>query len=145
MFVKTILDDKHHGLITVKPTDLIKDVAKLFQREQIGFALVRDTQKQLAGTISERDIIHILADREGLDGVTVAEALTVNIVMCSISDTLETVREIMTNKRTRHVLAMESGALVGIVSIGDLIKHSLSECQVGTIEMVDYINGEGYH
>jgi len=145
MFVRTIIKNKDQGLINVAPTDLAKDVAKVFKHKQIGFALVRDHKRHLVGTISERDIIHGLADRGDLDGMKVFELLTSNVVMCNLDDTLETVREIMTTKRTRHVLVMEQGAIMGIVSIGDLIKHSLNECRMDTTEMVDYINGDGYH
>ncbi|PCI38216.1 MAG: histidine kinase [Rhodospirillaceae bacterium] len=145
MFVKTIIEDKAHGLITVDPTETIKDVARMFKREQIGFALVQDENKQLVGTVSERDIIHSLSERADLSDVLVAEVLTINVVTCAIGDTLDTVRDIMTAKRTRHVLVMDKSTLVGIVSIGDLVKHSLNECRVDSIEMVDYINGQGYH
>ncbi|PHS78423.1 MAG: histidine kinase [Rhodospirillaceae bacterium] len=145
MFVKTIIEDKQHGLITIDPTATIKDVAQMFKREQIGFALVQDENKKLIGTISERDIIHTLSERVDLSDVLVAEVLTINVVTCDISDTLDTVRDIMAAKRTRHVLVMDKTTLVGIVSIGDLVKHSLNECRVDTIEMVDYINGQGYH
>jgi len=145
MFVKAILDEKDQALITVTPINSLHEVAGLFKREQIGFALVKDQEEQMIGTISERDIIHALSKKEDLSGVKVSDVLTVNIVMCDIGDTLEKVREIMTNKRTRHVLVMDAGNLAGVVSIGDLIKHSLDQCKIDTVEMVDYISGNGYH
>lgn len=145
MFVKGILDEKNAELITADPSDTIIQVANVFKSNRIGFALVRDSQKQLIGTISERDIIHALTEGFDLTTAKVADVLTINIVMCDVTDTLDTVRDIMTNKRTRHVLVMDCGVLAGIVSIGDLIKYSLNECQVEGVELVDYINGEGYH
>ena len=145
MFVKEIIDEKRHGLITVDPTATIKDVAQMFKREQIGFAVVQDDNKKLIGTISERDIIHGLCERPDLSDMLVAEVLTISVVTCDIGDTLDMVRDLMTAKRTRHVLVMDQTNLIGIVSIGDLVKHSLNECRVDSIEMVDYINGQGYH
>jgi len=145
MFVKTIVETKHDDLITVAPTDLIQDVARLFRREHIGFALVKDTQGNLLGSVSERDIIHALADRGDLSLAHVEDVLTVNVVTCDINESLETARQIMTHKRTRHVVVMENDAIAGLVSIGDLIKHSLDECRIDTTEMVGYINGQGYN
>jgi len=145
MFVKSIIEDKSQDLITVSPTDSISDVAGLFTSKQIGFALVKDKSKTLIGTIFELDIIIGLVKKSDLTGALVAEVLTLNIVVCDIDDTLETVREIMTVKRTRHVLVMDGDVVAGIVSIGDLVKHSLNECRIDQTELVDYINGEGYH
>lgn len=144
MFVKSILDQKTPDLISVSPVDTIKKIAALFKRKGIGFALVKSGDNALIGTISERDIIHALATNGEVAGLPVAEIMTTNIVKCHIDDPLESVRQSMTNQRTRHVLAMDGSRAVGIVSIGDLIKHSLDECRIDSGQMMEYINGQGY-
>lgn len=144
MFVKSILDEKGPELIKVSEADSIRKVAQLFKLERIGFAIVENGMHVPLGTVSERDIIQAMADRGDLSGLPVADVMTHNIVSVGPDDTLETVREIMTERRTRHVLVKESGKLIGIVSIGDLIKHSLAECQIDSVQMRDYINGKGY-
>lgn len=144
MFIKTILEAKGPELIAVAPGDSVRKVAKLFKAERIGFALVRNGNRQVVGTVSERDIVQAIAEQGEVIGLPVAEIMTTNVVVCDLEDTLDLVRQIMTEKRTRHVVVMEGNVMSGIVSIGDLIKHSLNECRIDTSMMRDYITGQGY-
>lgn len=144
MYIKTILNEKGAELISVAPEDSVHAVAKLFKKERIGFALVRNGLQTTVGSISERDIIQAYAERGDLRELSVADIMTTNIVTCDIDDTIEVVRDLMTNNRTRHVVVMDGYALAGIASIGDIIKHSLNECKVDTGQMRDYITGHGY-
>jgi CBS domain-containing protein len=148
MFVKTILDLKGPDVITAQAEASVQDVARLFKAERIGFALVisGDGVKTIAGTVSERDIIQGMAVK-GCDIATqpVSSIMTSNIVQVSSEETLDHVRDLMTSKRTRHVLVMDDGELMGVVSIGDLILHHLNECRVDSQVMRAYINGQGYH
>ena len=144
MFVKSILDQKEPDLISVSPVDVVSSVATLFKRKHIGFALVHSDNSTLIGTISERDIIHAIAKHGDISALPVAEIMTTNIVKCRADDTLESVRQSMTSRRSRHVLAMDGARAVGVVSIGDLIKHSLDECRIDSGHMMEYINGQGY-
>jgi len=144
MFIKSILKTKGPDLISVSPQDSVRDVARLFKRERIGFALVNSAEGDTLGSISERDIVQALAASGDLQQVSSADIMTRNIVTCDIDDTIDSVRELMTHQRTRHVLVMNAKAMAGIVSIGDIIKHSLDVCKVDTSMMRDYIGGQGY-
>jgi len=144
MYIKTILEAKGPEMITVSPGDGVRTVAQLFKREHIGFALVENEAGTLVGTVSERDIVQAMAHHGDVTGMSVADVMTTNVVTCDLEDSIDTVRELMTEKRTRHVLVMNGGQPEGIVSIGDLIKHSLSECRVDTSMLREYINGQGY-
>lgn len=144
MFIKSILDSKGPDLITVSPGDDVRKVAKLFKAECIGFALVMNGNHNLVGTISERDIVQAIAAKGEVIGLPVADIMTTNIVTCDIEDTADTVRELMTERRSRHVVVMQEKDLSGIVSIGDLTKHSLEECRVDVGQMRDYITGQDY-
>ena len=149
MFIKSVLETKGPDLITVSPGDSVYKVAKLFKSERIGFALVDGANKVTVGSVSERDIVHAMARHDGsgdLSGLPVTDIMTTNVVTCDIEDTIDQVRQLMTNNRTRHVVVMdgEAQAQAGIVSIGDIIKHSLDACQVDTSQMRDYITGQGY-
>jgi len=144
MFVKYILDQKMPDLIFVSPVDTVRKVAKVFKQKQIGFALVKNKKLELLGTVSERDIIHAIAESGDVSDIVVADIMTTKVVKCAVDDTLESVRQTMTEKRVRHILAMDADQVVGLVSIGDLIKHSLDECRIDSDLMVSYINGEGY-
>lgn len=144
MFVKTILDEKGPEIIRVSEAYSIHKVAQLFKVERIGFAIVENGMQVPLGSISERDIVQAIADRGDISGLPVVDIMTPKLVSVGPDDTLESVRELMTARRTRHVLVEENGELVGLISIGDLIKHSLAECQIDTVQMRDYINGKGY-
>ncbi len=145
MLVKCIIEAKGPEVITVLPGEKVRKAAKMFRRKGIGFALVESGEGALMGTLSERDIVQAFAELGDLAHVAVSDLMTPNIVTCDIDDTLEDVREIMTEKRTRHVLVMENGKLHGVVSIGDLIKHSLDECRIDATHMMEYISGKGYN
>ena len=144
MFVKTILAEKGPELIRISEGASLREAAQLFKLERIGFAIVEDQSHTPAGTVSERDIIQALALYDNVSGLSVGDVMTHNLVSVGPDAPLETVREMMTERRTRHVLVKEDGQLIGIVSIGDLIKHSLAECQINTSHMRQYINGTGY-
>ncbi|OEJ65983.1 CBS domain-containing protein [Magnetovibrio blakemorei] len=144
MIVKTILDEKGPELIKVKQTDSVRMVAQVFKAERIGFALVDDSANNHVGTISERDIVQAIADGGNIEGMIAKDVMTQNVVSVGPEETIETVRDIMTARRTRHVLVKDEGLVVGVVSIGDVIKHSLAECQIDTGQLREYITGTGY-
>jgi len=144
MFVKSILAEKGPELIRISQRADLREAAQLFKIERIGFAIVEDEAHTPLGTVSERDIVQALAIYADFNILKVADVMTHNLVSVGPEEPLETVREIMTERRTRHVLVKDGGQLIGIVSIGDLIKHSLAECQIDSVQMRDYINGTGY-
>lgn len=157
MHAKAILDAQGYGpktadLLSVTPDARLMDVARMFKENRIGFALVRaDSGDGWLGTVSERDIIHALADLQDASAMTaktVRDALTPNMVTCAPDDALDTLRELMTERRTRHIVVTDtgdaSGAVQGLVSIGDLIKHQLAKSRVETEAMRDYVSGVGY-
>lgn len=144
MIVKSILEEKGPELIKVTQTDSVRMVAQLFKAERIGFALVEDSAHNYVGTLSERDIVQTIADGGVVETLTARDVMTQNVVSVSPDETIETVRDIMTARRTRHVLVKEDGRVVGVVSIGDVIKHSLAECRIDTGQLREYITGTGY-
>ena len=144
MFIKSILETKGPELISVSPGDRVGKVAKLFKSERIGFALVNDGNRTTLGSVSERDIVQAMAARGDVHVLPVADIMTTNVVICDIEDTVDMVRELMTDQRSRHVVVMNGARPAGIVSIGDIIKYSLSERKVDTGMMREYITGEGY-
>ncbi|MDH5187738.1 MAG: CBS domain-containing protein [Rhodospirillaceae bacterium] len=144
MVIKSILDTKKMTVLSVPMGMSVRDVAQMFGEKQIGFALVTDKGKNV-GTISERDIVKAFANIGGeVADVPVSKIATKKIVSCHIDDTVDKVRDLMTNERTRHVIVMKDNAIVGLISIGDIVKHSLDECRVDGNAMREYIAGQGY-
>ena len=144
MIIKTILDSKNSGVVTTDAGALAVDVARMFGEMGIGFAAVVEDGKTI-GTISARDIIHALVKNDGnVSTLKVRDMITTNIITCNPNALTAELSDLMTNKRTRHVLVMDEDNLVGVVSIGDLVKNSLDECQVDSGAMREYIAGQGY-
>ena len=154
MQAKALLESKDTSgeggnVVTVTPDARVSDVARMFKESRIGFALVcTDSGKGWMGTVSERDIVQGLASSSDVGEKPVRDVLTPNMVTCGPEDALDTIREIMTEKRTRHVVVttngLDQGQVLGIVSIGDLVKHQLEQSRVETAAMRDYVTGVGY-
>ncbi len=145
MLVENILKNKGSDVVSVSPDMTAVDVARTFSDNKIGFAIVRDHDGDIIGTVTERDIVNDMA-RNGEKTVTssVRDFMTSNIVTCKPSNTLQKVMSIMTIKRTRHVLVMDGEEVAGIVSIGDAIKCRLEETLLDEESLREYISGMGY-
>jgi CBS domain-containing protein len=140
MNVAAILKQKGRAVATIPPTlTLIEAAGRLAQR-RIGALVVVDEQGEIAGIISERDVIRALAET-GAACLTqpVTEAMTHQVVTCQECDTLDELMSMMTARRFRHIPVMAEGDLVGIVSIGDVVKHHVAEIEMEATAMRAYI------
>jgi CBS domain-containing protein len=140
MNVASILRQKGRAVTTAGPTATLLDVANKLAGKRIGAIVVVGTGGGLDGIISERDIIRALADNgPGCLARPVREFMTRNIVTCQETDTLEELMAMMTARRFRHLPVVTDGALVGIISIGDVVKHHIAEVEMEAMAMRDYI------
>ncbi|MEI4232570.1 CBS domain-containing protein [Roseovarius sp. D22-M7] len=129
MLVQQILKAKgDDGVITVTPDTLVSEAAQILAERRIGGLIVSGDGKRVDGILSERDIVRSLAVR-GVTCVneTVSQMMTRNPVFCSLNDTSDQVLTRMTEGRFRHVPVVDKGELVGIVTIGDVVKSRLDE------------------
>jgi CBS domain-containing protein len=140
MTVKAILAQKGRDVVTIEPTaDLVAVIRTLADR-RIGALLVTDLDKGVIGILSERDIVRALAEHgASVLGRTVEEVMTRKVVTCSEADTVGEIMERMTTGKFRHLPVIEGGELVGIVSIGDVVKYRLAEVQRESEALRDYI------
>lgn len=145
MRVRDILKGKAPEVISVAPDQSMVDVLRLFHSKNIGFVVVAGAPGQYLGTLSERDCCNAVA-KHGAEAplLRVAEIMTRSVATCSADDLLPLVMAIMTKQRTRHVLVVERGAVVGIVSIGDVVKHRLDEALRTEEALEGYIAGTNY-
>ena len=129
MLVQQILKSKGDGVVfTIKPGTLTSDAAKLLTEKNIGGLVVSSDGKTVDGILSERDIVSTLAARGGSClSETIDGMMTKNPVCCARSDTSDAVLARMTEGRFRHMPVVEDGVLVGIVTIGDMVKARLQE------------------
>jgi CBS domain-containing protein len=122
MKISSILATKSHEIITIGPEQTLQEVIELLVRHNIGALPVLDEQDKLVGIISERDVIRRAAETEKLHDTAVREIMTRAVVVGMPQDDVISVAHTMTEKRFRHLPIMQGDKLVGIISIGDLIK-----------------------
>ena len=140
MTVNTILGEKGRDVVTIEPSASLADAAKLLAERRIGAVLILGADRRLVGIISERDIVQALAARgaEALDE-QVSQTMTRRVETCNENETIGSIMERMTKGKFRHVPVVEQGRLVGIVSIGDVVKHRLQDMERESAAMRDYI------
>ncbi|MEQ1888880.1 MAG: CBS domain-containing protein [Alphaproteobacteria bacterium] len=140
MFVADILRDKGGEVISVGPEDSALSAARTLSKRGIGSVLVRAAGGEILGILSERDLVHGLAREAGaVLHCRVRDLMTVDVVTCAPGDTLHSVMEAMTHGRFRHIPVVENGRLLGIVSIGDVVKNRLAETQAEAEALKSYI------
>src|SRR5262245_35037126 len=126
MNVARILKDKGRTVATMAPQTTLMDVVNRLEKEKIGAVVICDGE-QVKGIISERDIVRILATRgPQVFNEPVQGYMTKDVVTCSERDSVSRLMEVMTSHRFRHMPVVEGGRLVGIVSIGDVVKHRVA-------------------
>ena len=140
MNVAAILKGKGRSVATAAPTASLMDVAKILAAKRIGAVVVTGPHGEVAGIISERDIIRVLATSgPAVLDQPVANAMTKTVVSCDEADTLDQLMAKMTARRFRHLPVVTDGMLAGIVSIGDVVKHHVSEVEMEATAMREYI------
>ena len=129
MSVQNILDRKGAEVFTVDPTATVRTVAQLMRARGIA-ALVVKGPDVITGLISEREIVHAISQHgERALAMAVSEVMTLNTVTVTPSDPLRRAMSLMTSHRLRHLTVIDKGKLVGIVSIGDVVKYRLEELE----------------
>jgi CBS domain-containing protein len=130
MFVSDILATKGGLVYTVTPGTTVGQVLQQLSTRRIGAVLVIDRLDRVAGIVSERDIVHALATH-GAPALELAasEVMTRNVVTCDPDDSIDHVMESMTQGRFRHLPVVQRGELLGLVSIGDVVKARIAETQ----------------
>jgi CBS domain-containing protein len=141
MIVRTILQSKATSEVsTTSAGQTVGAAAALLTQLRIGALVVVDDDQQLAGILSERDIVRGLAKFGGIvQGMTVGELMTRDVVTCSSGDSLESLMSVMTSNRIRHLPVLEGGKLAGIITIGDVVKSRLEETTLQVDSLREYV------
>lgn len=140
MFVSDILAQKGGLVFTVSPGTTVAQAAQHLSTRRIGSVLVMDGTDTIAGIVSERDIVRAMA-RHGGDALDleVRQVMTRDVVTCHPDDPIERVMGLMTAGRFRHLPVEDRGELIGLISIGDVVKARLEETQHETEALKAYI------
>jgi CBS domain-containing protein len=139
MSVKHIRDEKGRQVFTMSPGATLQDAARELADRKIGAVILTDDGR-IAGILSERDIVRMIA-RDGaacLD-LSVSEVMTLKVVTCSESTTLDELMEQMTKGRFRHIPVEDQGRVVGVISIGDVVKKRIEDALQEAEQMRSYI------
>ncbi len=140
MIVKAILAAKGSDVISIEPTATLEAAVRTLAEHRIGALLVLGPDRRLIGILSERDIVRVLAE-QGADALKqpLAQVMTRKVVTCSQSDSVGVLMERMTTGKFRHLPVAEQDKVIGLVSIGDVVKHRLQEMEQEQAAMRDYI------
>jgi len=142
MLVKQILTNKPDGVITIAPGSSLQAAIELLAARRIGAVVVSPDGKKVSGIVSERDIVRELGKRGTacLDQ-TVDSVMTRSIYGCAPGDTADQVLESMTRRRFRHMPVMDAGAMIGFISIGDVVAARMAELQMEKEALTGMIMG----
>ena len=139
MKVSDILRVKGNAVKTVRPTETIVTLTHRLKLEGVGAMIVSQDGRTIDGIISERDVAHGLAEHGAdLMDLHVSDLMTRAVTTCSPDDTIADIAKVMTRRRVRHLPVKANGELVGVVSVGDVVKHRFDEMEMEANVLRDY-------
>ena len=140
MLVSQILKDKGDLVFTASPNETVGAAAALLHTRRVGAMVVLEEDETIAGILSERDIVRVIA-KEGASALTkpISACMTRDVVFAQPEETVDALLARMTDRRIRHLPVCKNKRLVGIISIGDLVKYKISEAQAEAEGLKAYI------
>ncbi|MEA2754110.1 MAG: hypothetical protein QOJ54_399 [Aliidongia sp.] len=138
--VAALLHGKGHDVLTVTPDSSVAALVALLAERRIGAVPVIDGDGHVKGIVSERDVVRALAADPGVLERKVGTLMTRDVKTCGLQDAVVEMMEVMTHARFRHLPVVEDGKLVGIISIGDVVKQRVAEAQFELDALKTYIN-----
>jgi CBS domain-containing protein len=128
MKLKEVLEAKGHRVVTVRAKSSIADAIRVMHAENVGAVMVPDAEACPVGIFTERDVVRLYADGDrDFDALAVEARMTCSVVLGRLGMSVDEALGLMTERRFRHLPVVEGGKLLGLVSIGDLVKQKLSE------------------
>lgn len=145
MQVRHILREKGREIVSISSDATLSEASRLLARKRIGALIVRSANGALAGILSERDVVRAVAEESvGALARPVQAYMTRDVATCAEADTVDELMEIMTRGRFRHLPVVdERDGLLGIVSIGDVVKSRIEETVREAATLRDYIGAAG--
>jgi len=142
MRVYELLRAKGGHVITVPPTTPVSTVLTLLKDYNLGSVVVSTDGREITGIVTERDVVRRLVDGPAFLSEPVAQIMTPVVHTCRAQDSVESLMATMTNQRIRHLPVVDpNGSLTGIVSIGDVVKSTITELQFERDQLQGYVSG----
>ena len=140
MTIRRILESKGREVVTHHPDATLEDIVNILSQRKIGAIVLLDDNGTVAGIISERDVVRVLGST-GIAAMSqpIAEIMTLKVKTCDEATSIDQAMEMMTHGRFRHLPVCEEGRLVGLVSIGDVVKRRIEDAEQDARNMREYI------
>lgn len=140
MTVRDILNEKGNDVVTLTPDVNVAEAVAVLAKNRIGAIVVTNGAGVIRGILSERDIVrHLAEDGAELLKHKISELMTANVKVCGENHSINDVMEIMTNGRFRHLPVERDGRLIGVISIGDVVKRRIADVQREAEDIRSYI------
>ena len=138
MLIRDILKKKGSKTITTSKETKIVNVAHILAKEKIGAIIILEKEKVI-GILSERDIVRAFTQKKSVRNTKAQEIMTKNVFTCSLEDNNEDLLTLMVNKHFRHLPVLDKNKLVGVVSIGDLVKDRTKRLKKEIDQLKSYV------
>ena len=138
MLVRDILNKKGNKVFTSSPDTLIGEIANTLVKENIG-AIVIVEKDLVVGILSERDIVRGFTEKKSVRSTKAKELMTKNVITCNTKNTTEELLELMVKKHFRHIPVVQNNKLIGVVSIGDLVKDRTKRLKKEIDQLKSYV------
>jgi CBS domain-containing protein len=127
-------------VITISPDATVRDLLRRLAEHNVGALVVSRDGRSLEGIVSERDVVRRLGEDEDFLDAQVSTIMTPDVHTCDAEHVVNDLMQLMTERRIRHVPVLNAGELVGIISIGDVVKHRLSELEFERDQLDSYVH-----
>ena len=141
MLVSQILKNKGSAVYTCSPVETVGAAAAVLHSRRVGALVVMDDGDRVVGIVSERDVVRVIAQQGHMGlGAPVSTAMTRGVIYADPSEDVAALMERMSDRRIRHLPVCKDDRLIGIVSIGDLVKVKIAETEAEAVELKAYIS-----
>ncbi len=129
------------GVVTIRPDADVRELLALLAEHNIGAVVVSADGSAVDGIVSERDVVRHLHSEGTVVHSTVGAIMTAEVATCTAEDDLDAVMQTMTDRRVRHLPVLSGGTVVGVVSIGDVVKQKIGQLQFERDQLDSYVHG----
>ena len=141
MKIKDVLHAKASDVvITIEPDATVRDLLRILAEHNVGALIVSSDGAAVEGIVSERDVVRRLHEDEGVLSAPVSQIMTSDVATCEITDEVNKLMALMTERRIRHVPVMTKGELTGVISIGDIVKKRIDELEFERDQLDSYVH-----
>jgi CBS domain-containing protein len=139
--INDVLRGKGNQVVTISPEATVTELLALLAEHNIGAVVVSPDGSSVGGIVSERDVVRLMNRTPDAGDVRVSAIMTAEVRTCGPDDHIDNLMRLMTDRRIRHVPVVVDGALIGIVSIGDVVKTRIGELEFEREQLSNYISG----